>query len=196
MIRAPIDTSLSVKIRRFSNIFSKISTVPVAWVATATAIDVRSAGNIGHGPSSIFGIWAFTSSTIRSVWPGGTRTELPVDLDRDPEPREGVPDRAQVLDRGVLDHDVAARDGGEADERRHLDVVGADAVGAAAERLTPWIVSTFDPMPSMRAPIAVEQVAQILHVRLACGVFDRRLARASTAAMTAFSVPVTEASSR
>ena len=70
MIRAPIETSLSVNTSRFSNIFSKISTVPVAWVATATAIDVRSAGNIGHGPSSIFGIWSCRSSTIRSGWSG------------------------------------------------------------------------------------------------------------------------------
>ncbi len=56
-IRAPIVTSLSVKTRRFSNIFSCTSTVPRACVATATAIDVRSAGNCGQGPSSIFGIW-------------------------------------------------------------------------------------------------------------------------------------------
>ena len=77
MIRAPIETSLSVKNRRFSNIFSKIRTVPAACVATATAIDVRSAGNIGHGPSSILGIWACTSSTIRSDCWAGTRTASP-----------------------------------------------------------------------------------------------------------------------
>ena len=62
MIRAPIETSLSTKNRRLSNIFSKISTVPRACVATVTAIDVRSAGNAGHGPSSIFGIWPPRSS--------------------------------------------------------------------------------------------------------------------------------------
>ena len=103
MIRAPIDTSLSVKNSRFSNIFSKISTVPAACVATATAIDVRSAGNIGHGPSSILGIWAWTSSTIRSDWPGGHAHGVALDLDLDAEARERVPDRAQVLDRRVLD---------------------------------------------------------------------------------------------
>ena len=41
-----------------------------------------------------------------------------------------------------------------------------------------------------------EKAAEILHVRLAGGVLERRLPSASTAAMTAFSVPVTLASSR
>src|SRR5438045_5128216 len=36
MIRAPIETSLSTKNSRFSNIFSKIRTVPWACVATAS----------------------------------------------------------------------------------------------------------------------------------------------------------------
>ena len=49
---APIETSLSMKTRRFSNIFSKIRTEPSDCVASATAIEVRSAGNAGHGPSS------------------------------------------------------------------------------------------------------------------------------------------------
>ena len=58
-----------------------------------------------------------------------------VHLDRDPEPRERVPDRAQVLDRGILDHDLAAGDRGQPDERGHLDVVGADPV-ARSRRAT------------------------------------------------------------
>ena len=77
MIRAPIVTSLSTKNSRFSNIFSKIRTVPRACVATASAIDVRSAGNPGQGPSSIFGIWAPRSSRITSSCPAGTRTVDP-----------------------------------------------------------------------------------------------------------------------
>ena len=56
MISAPIEISLSTKNSRFSNIFSKIRTEPSDWVASATAIDVRSAGNAGHGPSSIL-VW-------------------------------------------------------------------------------------------------------------------------------------------
>ena len=66
MMRAPMLTSLSVNTRRFSNIFSKISTVPRACVATATATDVMSAGKAGHGPSSILAIWSCASSTIVS----------------------------------------------------------------------------------------------------------------------------------
>ena len=126
----------------------------MACVATATAIDVRSAGNIGHGPSSILGIWACTSSTIRSDWPGGHAHRVALDLDLDAEPREGVPDRAQVLDGGVLDQDLAAGHGRQADERRHLDVVGADPVRAQPrKRLDAVDVSTFEPMPSIVAPI-------------------------------------------
>ena len=64
MIRAPIETSLSVKNRRFSNIFSKRSTVPRACVATVSAIDVQSDGKAGHGPSSIFGMCPPMSSSM------------------------------------------------------------------------------------------------------------------------------------
>ena len=71
MMRAPIDTSLSVKNSRLSNIFSKISTVPNDCVATVTAIDVRSAGNAGHGPSSIFAMCPPRSSWTTSCWSGG-----------------------------------------------------------------------------------------------------------------------------
>ena len=74
MMRAPIETSLSTKNRRLSNIFSKMRIVPRACVATITAIDVRSAGNAGQGPSSIFGMAPPRSSWISRRWPGGTRT--------------------------------------------------------------------------------------------------------------------------
>ena len=74
MIRAPIETSLSTKNSRLSNIFSKMRIVPYACVATVTAIDVRSAGNAGQTPLSIFGIWPPKSSSTRSLWPAGTRT--------------------------------------------------------------------------------------------------------------------------
>ena len=84
MIRAPIETSLSTKNRRLSNIFSKIRIVPRAWVATMTAIEVMSAGNAGHGPSSIFGIAPPRSSRIASSWPGGTWIEVPSISTRSP----------------------------------------------------------------------------------------------------------------
>ena len=56
MIRAPMETSLSTKKSRLSNIFSKMRTVPCDCVAQVSAIEVRSAGNAGQTPLSIFGI--------------------------------------------------------------------------------------------------------------------------------------------
>src|SRR3954462_7514150 len=97
MIRAPIDTSLSVKNRRFSNIFSNTRIVPCACVATATAIDVRSAGNAGHGPSSIFGIAPPRSSRTASVWSGGHAHPVVAELELDAEPLERRHDRPKVV---------------------------------------------------------------------------------------------------
>ena len=125
-------TSLSTKNRRFSNIFSKMRIVPLACVATASAIDVRSAGNAGHGPSSIFGIWSPRSSCTCSSWPGGTCT-LVLELDAHAEPREVQENRHEVLGRRLVDPEIAAGDGGEADEARDLDVLRRDPVLAAAE---------------------------------------------------------------
>ena len=45
-----------MKNSRFSNIFSWMITEPSAWVASASAMLVRSAGNAGQGPSSTFGM--------------------------------------------------------------------------------------------------------------------------------------------
>ncbi len=61
---------------------------------------------------------------------------------------------------------------------------------------TPWMVSTFDPMPSMRAPIAVRRWHRSCTWGSQAAFAIVVLPRASTAAMTAFSVPVTDASSR
>ena len=74
MILAPIETSLSVKNKRFSNIFSNINTVPNACVAIVNAIEVRSEGKAGQGPSSIFGIIPPRSSRITRCCREGTWT--------------------------------------------------------------------------------------------------------------------------
>ena len=66
IIEAPIETSLSVKYIRDSNIFSCTNTVPAHWVAATIAIDVRSAGNAGQGPSSNFGTCPNASFRITS----------------------------------------------------------------------------------------------------------------------------------
>ena len=105
-------------------------------------------------------------------------------------------DRPQigVLDAG--DRDVAARDGGEADEGGDLDVVGADAVVAARQPLDAVDVQ------HVRADAldARAHLTSIRHRSCTCGsqaVLIRQVRPgASTAAMTAFSVPVTLGSSR
>jgi hypothetical protein len=68
---------------------------------------------------------------------------------------------------------VAAGDGGEADEAADLDVVGAHAVGGAAELATTLDVQQVraDAL-DLRAHRA-QQLAQLLHVRLTRGVDDR-----------------------
>ena len=93
MMRAPIATSLSVKNSRLSNIFSKTSTVPLACVATATAIDVRSAGNAGHGPSSIFGICAAEVVADHELLVRRHAHPVVAELDLDAEPLERRQDR-------------------------------------------------------------------------------------------------------
>ena len=89
-------TSLSTKNRRFSNIFSKIRTIPSAWVASARAIDVRSAGNAGHGPSSILEIASPASSRMRSFWSAGHHDVVAVELHPAAEALEHQAGHAQV----------------------------------------------------------------------------------------------------
>ena len=55
-------------------------------------------------------------------------------LGADAEAPERLQDRAQVAVLDARDRDVAAGNRGEADERRHFDVVGADAVVARRDR--------------------------------------------------------------
>ena len=95
---------------------------------TVTAIEVRSAGNAGQMPLSIFGIWPPKSSSTCRFWPAGTRTVRVRDLHLDPELPEGRDDRDEVVGLDVLDDDLAPGRRGEADEARDLDVVGADPV--------------------------------------------------------------------
>jgi hypothetical protein len=58
--------------------------MPSDCVASARAIDVRSAGNAGHGPSSSFEIASPASSRMRSVCSPGTITSLPSNSMRQP----------------------------------------------------------------------------------------------------------------
>ncbi len=196
MIFAPIETSLSTKKRRFSNIFSKTSTVPQACVATATAIEVRSAGKAGQGPSSIFGIWSPRSFWITSSCDGGTRSQSsPTSTST---PRRAKLSRIEVRSRGTTFSIV-----------RSLSVTAASPMklptsmcsgptdhSPPPSRSTPRIVSTFDPIPPTSAPSATRKRQRswtcgsqaALPITVSPGV--------STAAMIEFSVAITLASSR
>ena len=98
----------------------------------------------------------------------------PVDRARDPESREAHQRRAQVFDAGVLDAQRRPRHRREADERSDLDVVGTDAMRAAAER-----PASVDREQIRADSLDVraqrdEKVAKILDVRLAGGVAENR----------------------
>ena len=92
-----METSLSTKNKRFSNIFSKISTSPSDWVASASAMLVRSAGKAGHGPSSIFAI--ASPSSFFDAQPLARRHDQVVAVELHPaaEPLEDEPGHAQVV---------------------------------------------------------------------------------------------------
>jgi hypothetical protein len=98
-------------------------------------------------------------------------------LEPDAEPRERRQDRGQVSDLDFLDRHPAAGDRREPDERGDLDVVGADAPLASAQR-----VDAVDAKDVRLDPFDVraerdEEAAQVLHVRLAGRVADHGLAR-------------------
>ena len=109
--------------------------VPSAWVATASAMLVRSAGNAGQGPSSIFGIASPSSSLDAQALLGRHDHVVAVVLDPAAEPLEHQPGHAQVVGHACPDAQLAAGDGGQRDEAADLDVVGADRVVGAAEPL-------------------------------------------------------------
>ena len=176
MIRAPIETSLSTKNSRLSNIFSKMRIVPYAWVATVTAIDVRSAGNAGHTPLSIFGICPPKSSSTQEPLARRHADARVRDLHLDAELPERRDDRDEIVRLDVRHDELAARRRGEADERRDLDVVRADAVVAPAERRLPRDVQDVRADALDLCADRDEEAAEILDVRLAGGVAEDGLA--------------------
>ena len=132
-----------------------------------------------------------------SSWPGGTRSGRLPHLELDPELAEGGHDRDEVVRLDVLDRQVAAGHGGERGEARDLDVLGPMPVARrrrAARRPRCGGRSSRRPRSGRRARRGTGRdpgcAARRRH--------GRRPSRpaASTAAMIAFSVPITDASSR
>ncbi len=138
MILAPMPTSLSTNTSRFSNIFSKISTVPPAWVATAT----RDRGQVGRGTPA-------RARRRSSGWPGRGRPRPPGPgrggtRRRSPSSSQVSPRRLKPASTGRRSSSITPStassppvDRGQAEEAGHLDVVGADGVLAAAQRARP-----------------------------------------------------------
>ena len=99
MIRAPMETSLSTKNSRLSNIFSKISTVPRAWVATIDG----DRGQVGRErrPRPVLDLRDLAAEVVadRQLLAGRDADACAVDLDLNPEPLERRQDRDEVLRR-------------------------------------------------------------------------------------------------
>ena len=131
-MRAPIETSLSTKKRRLSNIFSKTSTVP----ARLRRGDDGDRGQVGgeRGPDAALDLRDLVAEVVDDVelLPGRDADGRLPHVELDPELAKGGHDRDQVVGLDVLDRDLAARRRGERGEARDLDVLGADPVRAAA----------------------------------------------------------------
>ncbi len=146
--------------------------VPCACVATVTAIDVRSAGNAGQIPLSIFGICPPKSSSMQQALARGNANARVGDVELDAELAEGGHDGDEIVGLDVLDHDLSSGRRGEADEARDLDVVGPDSVLAPAELVHALDVQhvradALDPRTERD-----EEPAEILDVRLAGGMAE------------------------
>src|SRR5438128_97594 len=83
-MRAPMPISSSTKNRRDSNSFSNTNSRPSHCEATTIAIDIKSAGKAGHGPSSSFGTWPPRSGRMRRSWSASTTSFAPSRRGRTP----------------------------------------------------------------------------------------------------------------
>ena len=88
------------------------------------------------------------------------------------EPLEREEGRAQVVGPHSVNRDGAVRDGGEADKRTDLDVVGSDCVGGGVEPALPHPVDgeRVGPDAVDAGAAGHEEPRQVLHVGLGSGV--------------------------
>src|SRR5919199_1430215 len=192
---APIDTSLSVKIMRFSNIHSWTSTEPLHCVASATAIEVRSAGNAGHGPSWILALNSPTSRLVMRLWSPGTITSAPSSSVRRPS-------------RSKTRRIIRRSSGSVSLIRSSPPVTPASAMNEPISMWSgptscvqppscsrPVMVRTFDPMPRMSAPIFTSIRARSWTCGSHAALPMTVVPGVRAAAMTAFSVAITDGSS-
>src|SRR6266540_1757458 len=190
MIRAPIPTSLSTKNSRFSYIFSKIITVPRAWVAIASAIEVRSAGNAGHGPSSTLGMAAPRSSWTTSSWSRGTRRF-------DPSSSQRTPSREKPTSIGRRSSGITSSISSSPPVITARPMKLPTSVWSAPRsRSTPLISRRLEPTPVIRAPSAFRKRQRSCTWGSQAALPMIVWPSATAAAMMVFSVAVTDPSSR
>ncbi len=89
---------------------------------------------------------------------------------------EGTVDEVEVVGQGVFHPHLAAGDGAEGEEGDDLVVVGVEGENAALERLHPGDGQLARADPRDFRAHRIERGAEILHVRLARGVEQHRLA--------------------
>src|SRR6185437_12202351 len=94
----------------------------------------------------------------------------------DAEPLEAEPRRAEMLHACSHDAKLGARDRREPDERADLDVIRTDAMSGAVQRLRTVYRDGVCSDPFDRGAERHEEVREILHVRLARRVAERRRA--------------------
>src|SRR3954451_2816600 len=192
---APIEISLSQKNSRDSNIHSWTRTSPSLCVASATAIDVRSAGNAGHGPSWTLDVCSPRSRSTTSFCSPGTMTSAP-------SSRLSRPMRRKT-------RRIIRRSSGSVSLIRISPPVmpaiamnepismwsGPMSCVVPPSSRAPVTCRTLEPMPRMSAPILTSIRARsttcgsdaALKICVSPGV--------SAAASSAFSVPITDGSS-
>ena len=144
---APIRISLSVKIKRFSNIHSCTRIDPSACVASATAIEVRSAGNAGHGPSWIFHLYSPTSACTVSFCSARHEHVVAVQLAAQPQALEHQPDHPQVAGNRVLDPHSPPVTPASAMKLPISMWSGATSCSQPCSSFAPFTVIKFEPIP-------------------------------------------------
>ena len=159
---------------RDSNIFSWMSTTPSACVAATRAMLVRSAGNPGHGASSIFGIWPPMVGTDLQALRRRDTDGFPRGLPGDTELGEGDLCHAEVAGGRFIDLDLPPRGRGQTDERAHLHVVAADAKFRSAELFHALDGEDVAPDALDARAHCHEHPTEILDMRLRGGVLDHR----------------------
>ncbi len=196
MIRAPIPMSLSTKNMRDSKSFSCTSTVPSTCVATTVMMDVRSGGKPGQGASSILGIWPPRSGFTAMAWSEETCSALPV-------MRQEMPSLAKAMRimRRSLGSTFSMTSSPRVTAARPMKEPismksGPMAKSAPCSFSAPSMVRMFDPMPVMWPPMALIRRQRSWTWGSLAALRRMVVPLARAAPMMAFSVAVTEASSR